>query len=359
MITIQASVSKGWLNTQAGFRFEEKYYLDPIFKLEEDRKINAFLRERFPDYALYNMEDNLVLSEYYNESLIQVGAIQPNMILAVALGAEFSFFGDKDADVRGLPLENIDDASELPPIESLLEHPFIKKLADDIVNLRQAHPELTVIPPFFWDLSGRAVIHGIITTSLKLVGENMMIIMMTDPELAHAIHLWVADAYIEIIRHFSQLAELPVTSVHVGECSGPMLSAGLFETFVTPYVSRLGEKLGAIRLHSCGNTDHLLEPISKIKNLTIIDTGSGTSIARIREIMGKNVEINVFPDVNLLLKNTPQADVKKWLDGVLQDNDGGDLKIAYHLEDSYNLENCLFIHDELERQGLITSGRRY
>ena len=359
MVTVQASVSKGWLNTQAGFRFEEEYYLDPIFKLETDRKINAFLRDRFPRYALYNMEDNLVLSEYYNENQIQVGAIQPNMILAVVLGAEFSFFGDKDADVRGLPLENIKDVSELPSVAGLLDHPFVQKLTDDITRLRRAHPELNVIPPFFWDLSGRAVIHGIITTSLKLVGENMMTMMMIDPELAHAIHRWVADAYIELIGHFSRRADLSVTSVHVGECSGTMLSAELFETFVTPYVSRLGEKLGPIRLHSCGNTDHLLEPISKIRNLAIIDTGSGTSVAKIREIMGKSVEINVFPDVNLLLKTTPRAEVATWLDEVLRDNDGGDLKIAYHLEDSYDLDNCLFIHDELERRGLIVPGRRY
>lgn len=359
MITIQASVSKGWLNSQAGFRFEQEYYLNPLFRLETDRKINAYLRERFPSYALYNMEDNLVLSDHYNENLVQVGAIQPNMILAVVLGAEFSFFGDKDADVRGLPLEKISSEAELPPIDGLLEHPFIRKLTDDVTTLQAAHPELRVIPPFFWDLSGRAVIHGIITTSLKLVGEEMMTMMLIDPPLAHAVHQWVVDAYVEIIGHFSRLADLPVTSVHVGECSGTMLPADLFEEFVTPYISQLGDKLGAVRLHSCGNTDHLLEAASKIRNLRIIDTGSGTSIARIRQIMGRSVEINVFPAVSLLLRESPREEVAAWLDAVLRENDGGDLKIAYHLEESYNLENCLFLHDELQRRGLITPGRKY
>lgn len=133
----------------------------------------------------------------------------------------------------------------------------------------------------------------------------------------------------------------------------------MFETFVVPYISQLGEKLGMVRLHSCGITDHLLSAITKITNLGIIDTGSGTSIAKIREIAGNEIEINIFPSVNLLLQDTPLEKVRVWLYDILRENNDGPLKIAYHLEDNYSLENCLFIHDELERLKLIFPGRLY
>ena len=264
MIKIQASVSKGWLNKNAGFSFDQEYYLNPMFRLEEDRKINAYLRKRFPEFPLYNMEDNLMQAEYYNENLVQVGAIQPNMILAVMLGAKFSFYGDQDADVKGYPLLDITDVSALPSIDDLINHPFIQDLTKEILDIQQSRPDLTVIPPFFWDLSGRATIHGIITTSLKLVGENIMTMLMLDPDLAHAIHLWITEAYIKIISYFSELTKLPVTSIHIGECSGTMLSSDLYEEFVVPYLSILGDKLGKVRIHSCGKTDHLIECLSKI-----------------------------------------------------------------------------------------------
>ncbi|MFA5814296.1 MAG: uroporphyrinogen decarboxylase family protein [Bacteroidales bacterium] len=359
MIKIQASVSKGWLNKHGGFVFPDQYYLDPTFRWEQDKKINRFVREQFPEFAIYNMEANLVQADYVKENQVLVGAIQPNMILAALLGARFSFFEDTDSDVLGKPLEHISNIQELPSLDAILEHSLIKEMEKQMQEIRESHPELRIIPPFFWDESGRATIHGVITTSLKLTGDNIMMIMMSDPDLAHAIHQWIVDAYVILIQHFAALGNLPVTSVHVGECAGTMISSELYEEFVVPYISQLGDRLGAVRLHSCGISNHLIEPASVIHNLKIIDTGSGTSILKIRESMGKDFEINVFPPIDVLLDGVPQSEAISWLDKTLSENQGGPLQIAYHLEADYDIRNGLIIHQELEKRGLITHGRLY
>ncbi len=359
MIKIQASVSKGWLNKHGGFVFPDQYYLDPVFRREQDIKINRFVRERFPEYAIYNMEDNLVQAGFVKDNQVLVGAIQPNMILAAILGASFSFFEDKDADIMGKPLEHISDINELPPLKDILEHSLVKDLENQMQATTEAHPELRIIPPFFWDESGRATIHGVITTSLKLTGDNIMTIMMTDPELAHAIHQWITDAYIVLIQHFASLGNLSISSVHVGECAGTMISSELYQDFVVPYIDQLGDKLGAIRLHSCGLSDHLIAPAAHIHHLKIIDTGSGTSILKIREIMGREFEINVFPPTDILVEGSPPSKVIEWLNKILSENQGGPLQIAYHLEPDYDVKNGLIIHQELEKRGLISSGRLY
>jgi len=359
MIRIQASVSKGWLNKHGGFVFSDQYYLDPMFRWEQDRKINHFVREEFPQTAIYNMEDNLVQAAYVNENQVLVGAIQPNMILAAILGAGFSFFEDKDSDVSGRPLEHISNIRELPPLSAILEHPMIKDLDNQINKIRTNHQELRVIPPFFWDESGRATIHGVITTSLKLTGDQIMLIMLSNPDLAHAIHQWIVNAYVILIRHFAALGDLTITSVHVGECAGTMISTELYEEFVVPYISQLGDELGDVRLHSCGISNHLIEAASHIHHLKIIDTGSGTSIAGIREVMGNNFEINVFPPLEVLLKGVPRSETIAWLDQTLDENRDGPLQIAFHLEPDYDLNNGLAIHHELERRGLISPGRLY
>ncbi len=359
MVKIQASVSKGWLHQNGGFIFPDQYYLDPFFRRDQDQKMNRFVREQFPDFAIYNMEDNLVQSGYVKDNQILVGAIQPNMILAAVLGAQFSFFENTDSDVMGKPLEHISSADELPVPETILNHPLIKRLGEQMQEISNRSPELRIIPPFFWDESGRATIHGIITTSLKLTGDNIMTLMMTDPDLAHAVHQWIVDAYVVLIQHFATLGNLPVTSVHVGECAGTMISSELYTDFVVPYISQLGDKLGAIRLHSCGISDHLIEPASHIKNLRIIDTGSGTSIRRIREIMGNDFEINLFPPTNILQQGAAQSGAVSWLDHTLSENLGGPLQIAFHLEGDYDVRNGLIIFEELEKRGLISGGRLY
>lgn len=359
MIKIQSSVSKGWLHEHGGFVFPDRYYFDPLFRREQDQEINRFVREYFPGKAIYNMEDNLVQAGYVKENQVLVGAIQPNMILAAILGAQFSFFENTDSDVLGKPLEFITGNGVLPSVETIPGHSLIRDMDDQISLIRKNHPGLRIIPPFFWDESGRATIHGVITTSLKLTGDNIMTIMMSDPDLAHAIHQWIVDAYVTLIRHFADTGNLAVTSVHVGECAGTMISPSLYEEFVVPYISQLGDRLGPVRLHSCGFSDHLVIPASHIRNLRIMDTGSGTSVLKIRETMGNDFEINVFPPSDILRTGTGEAGVIKWLDQTLAENQDGPLQIAYHLESGYDIRNCLVIHEELERRGLIKNRRLY
>jgi len=359
MVNIEASVSKGWLHKNGGFNFDNRYYMDPVYRWEQDSTINEFVRQRFPRYAIYNMEANLLQAKHVMDNHVLVGAIQPNMILATILGAEFSFFEDKDADVAGKPLEFITDKNELPPVSSILEHSLVKDLERQIKEITQTRPDLKVIPPFFWDESGRATIHGIITTSLKLTGDNIMITLMSDPDLAHSIHQWIVDAYVVLIHHFANMAKLAVTSVHVGECAGTMLSSDLYDEFIVPYISQLGEKLGDVRLHTCGMSDHIMQSIVKIRNLKIIDTGSDTSIKGIRDLKGKDFTIHIAPPMELMMESAPQSQILDWLNKSLEENQGGPLQIAYHMEPDYEVSNCLIMHDELERRGLIENLRLY
>lgn len=354
MINIEASVSKGWLHQNGGFNFDNRYYMDPVYRWEQDSIINKFVKEKFPRYAIYNMEANLLQAKHVRDNHVLVGAIQPNMILATILGAEFSFFEDKDADVAGKPLEFIARKEELPSISAILEHSLVKDLENQIKNISKTRPDLKVIPPFFWDESGRATIHGIITTSLKLTGDNIMITMMSDPDLAHAIHQWIVDAYIALIKHFADMSKLPVTSIHVGECAGTMVSSDLYDEFIVPYISQLGDKLGDVRIHTCGMSDHIMESIVKIRNLKIIDTGSGTSIKAIRDLMGRDFTIHIAPPMEYMMANSPRNQILDWLNKTLEENQGGPLQIAYHIEPDYELGNCLVIHDELESRGVIS-----
>lgn len=357
MIRIQASVSKGWLHKYGGFDFNSLYYMDPFYRMKQDEACHEYIRRRFPEYPVYNMEDNLVQAEYVVPGMMLVGAIQPNMIIAAALGAEFVFSPDKDSDVKGFPLKDIKDVRDLPSAPETLNFPFIQNLKEQFLEAYEKHPECRIIPPFFWDTSGRATIHGIITTSMKFMGQEIFTRMMLEPDLVKDIHGWIADVYTEVIRFFSDLGNLPVTSVHIGECSGSMLDEFSYLEFVTPFLNRISRQFGAVRLHSCGNADHIINAICQTENLRIIDTGSDTCLAKIRRLMGREFEINVFPPVDYLTEGSGTEDIKEWLHRTIDENDGGNLKIAYHLEPDYRLENCIYIHEELDRLGLVKKGR--
>ncbi len=358
MIKIQGSVGKGWLHQEGGFKFGEKYYFDPEYRWEQDRSIDKFLECRFPEYPLYNMESNLGQIEFTDERQIIVGGIQPNLIIGMAAGAKFFCDEDKDSDISVRPLEALLQTPEkLPTVESLLESPLINDFDKQILRLKETRPDFKVIPPYFWDSSGRATIHGFITTSMKLFGENIFLLMMDDPELVKRIHGWILDAFSALINHFSVIAEIPVTSVHVGECTGTMLSPDQYKEFVIPFASRTGKELGGLRWHSCGDSDHLIEPLSEVENLKILDTGSKTNVGAIRGVFGKELEINVAPPVEVLLERADPKGLVFWLEKTLEENAGGPMKIVCHLEPGYSLETCLRLHDLLDEKGVVPKKR--
>ncbi len=83
-ISLLTSVSKGWLHDEGGFSFGEQYYMQPLYRQEQDVRIDRFLQERFPDYVFYNMESNLVQLDFWQPEYIYVGGIQPNLIMGAS-----------------------------------------------------------------------------------------------------------------------------------------------------------------------------------------------------------------------------------------------------------------------------------
>jgi len=344
MITISGTISKAWMAKTLGVKFDREYYLNPDIRYLVDSLCNEYALEHFGDMRLFYSESNLGQIDYWNDKQIQIGGIQPNMILGMLLGAELIPQDDKDADITPGCLVGI-DPRDLPRPESLLEHPLINLFDDQIHEMQSiSDKKLCPIPPFFWDLSGRAAIHGTMTTAQKLIGENIFIDMMTRPQPCLEIMHWIAEAFVVLCRHFSQTANLPITEVHVGECSSCMVSPELIEQFVVPVTSKIGRELGPVRLHSCGPSTNHLKAFSKIANLHSLDLGGDTSLDRVREIFGKEMLISVSPLPNDMSAESTEP-ILHWAKNIFEKNDGGNLEYIYHLEHGYNVNTIYALTD--------------
>jgi hypothetical protein len=165
MITISGTLSKGWIAKALGVRFNRDYYFDPDRRYTVDCECNEYAAAQFPSMRLFYSESNLGQIDYWDNNQIQIGGIQPNMILGMLLGADFVPHDRYDADITpGCLLgKNVD---ELPPPESLLDHELIKLFGEQIRRVHNdSQKQLRPIPPFFWDASGRAAIHGVMTSA--------------------------------------------------------------------------------------------------------------------------------------------------------------------------------------------------
>lgn len=344
MITISGTISKGWMAKVLGVTFGRDYYFEPNKRYAVDCQCNEYAAEQFPGMRLFYSESNLGQMDYWDKQQIQIGGIQPNMILGILLGAHFVPQDSHDADITPRCLAG-KKHEDLPAPESLLNHELIRLFEEQIHrvqndSLRQLRP----IPPFFWDLSGRATIHGVMTSAQKLLGESIFVDMVTDPGPCVEIMSWIGDAFVVLCRHFSETANLPITGVHVGECSACMVSPALIGQFVVPTTSKISKELGPVRLHSCGPSTNHLEAFSKITKLCSLDLGGDTSVRRAREIFGKEILISVAPLPDDMSTEST-APILTWAEGILEQNDGGNLEYIYHLEPTYNLSTICALTD--------------
>ncbi len=344
MITISGTLSKGWMAKALGVVFDRDYYFEPSRRYAVDCQCNEYAAERFPEMRLFYSESNLGQIDYWDKSQIQIGGIQPNMILGMLLGADFVPQDSGDADITPGCLAGKNAAELLMP-ESLLGHRLTMLFDEQIRQVQDdSQRRLRPIPPFFWDLSGRAAVHGAMTSTQKFLGENIFMDMMTEPQRALEIMYSIAEAFIVLCRHFSEIANLPITGIHVGECSSCMVGPEVIERFVVPVTSKIGRELGPVRLHSCGPSTGHLETFSKITNLYSLDLGGDTSIRRAREVFGKKMLISVAPLPHDMSVQSTEP-ILSWAKRILEENNGGNLEYIYHLEPGYNINNIYALTD--------------
>jgi hypothetical protein len=334
-VSMIGSLSKGWMARALDVAFDRAYYFDLQRRFDIDRRCNAYAKDELADLNIFYTESNLGEYTYFSDDQILVGGIQPNMILGMLLGAEFIPNDSMDADISMTPLKD-QDPEALPAPNSLLDHELIRRFDEQIQEVH-AQGKLTPIAPFFWDSSGRATTHGSLTTAQKFLGESVFIDLMTDPDRVVKVMNWITESFIVLMQHFSEIGRLPITAIHVGECSGCMVNPEMFGQFVVPQAARMAECLGPLRFHSCGASTHLLEGIKTIPKLTWLDLGGDTSIARARQVFGRDFPIDVAPMPADFSADSP-GPILDWAQQVVRENDGGPLRILYHLEPDYKLD---------------------
>ncbi len=343
MTKIEGSVSKSWLAETLDVKFDRRYYFDPWYRHEVDSQCQSCVRETLGELDLFYTESNLGRRDYHDDSQVLIGGIQPNMIVGLLLGAEFFPHSTADADISANCLAS-SDVSNLAAPESLLDHPIVRHFDQQIQKVQEAAPgKLLPIPPFFWDDSGRAAVHGAVTSGLKFRGDAFFLEMVTEPEQCRQFVQWLTNVSALLVRHFAQMANVQIQAVHVGECAACMIDVENFESFVVPATSQLGQHVGPVRFHSCGSSDHIMSACCRIQNIASIDVGGETSVALIREVFGREFPVSIAPLVDDMTADSPH-DLLAWYERVESENDGGDLTIGYHLESAYNLDCLRALH---------------
>lgn len=296
-IEFMLELSSSLVHWQTGFDLSERYYLDPVFRLSQDRMAAAWALERYPEIDAYIEAGEFAASQ---PPAVRVGGLQPYLIITALFGASILYWRDREPTILEEPLKGVADLSSIE-VPAIATNPFIRFLLEQLAEMQVRFAgKMTVLPPFFWDDSGWAFVHAPFTTAYKLRGEEFLIELQTNPEGAYHLIDVAAQTTSRLIDLFSTQAGIEVRGIHLGDCAATLVSARHYRQFAIPALERLMEKYGPGRLHSCGPSTHLLPALQEIKGVEQFQLGWDTDLFAARRHLGKTPIAYLVPPAFLL-----------------------------------------------------------
>jgi hypothetical protein len=190
-------------------------------------------------------------------------------------------------------------------------------------------------------------IHTPFTTAHQLYGEELFIIMLTEPELASRIFYKIWDIYKAIYARIANATGTRISRVMLGDCSASLLSSDTYSNSVLPVNAYIAGQFKTAGYHSCGHSSHLISDFAKLPNLDAIQLGFGTNLTEITSLM-PGVHVQPLTDAVNILMNDADT-VSRSIEGILDDTMNAEevTLCVWGLDRDTPIENVEAIYDSV------------
>lgn len=272
-----------WWNRHAGIVFDEDFFYDPRRRVEDERKMERVLYERFGRWGLGADRDR---------DLPQIGAVHnaAGYLLSEMLGCEVRYHANSAPDVVCARREDF-----ALDVEAAFAGAPFKRLVALVESLKSRYGY--VCGDVNWS--------GVLNLAMDLKGENVLMDMIEEPDACRA-YLNAIAAVVE--RFFSYVrSETGSTSVSVNrqvahfdepvllhsECSHTMISQANYREFLQPIDVRWANGCRSFGIHHCGRDPHRFAACyAELPRLDFLDVGWGGDVAALRAAL-PNTFLNI------------------------------------------------------------------
>ncbi|HVP90820.1 MAG TPA: hypothetical protein VMS75_06340, partial [Terriglobales bacterium] len=245
-LPVEVVFHPSWWHEHAGISFDADFFYDPRRRVEDERKMERVLYERFGELGLGEDRDRdvPVIGPVHNAA---------GYLLSEMLGCRVEY--KEDAPPQVIPAHRLD--LELDVEAAFADEPF-RRLTSLAEALKQSHGR--VVGDVNWG--------GILNLALDLRGQDIFLDMLDRPEDARVFFGRIA----EVIGRFTSYLERETgtTSISVNrtvrhirppvflhsECALTMISTEHYESFIRPYDAAWSERRRPFGIHYCGADPH-------------------------------------------------------------------------------------------------------
>lgn len=250
----------------AGVTYGEAFYFDPEYRAEIERKEGLFLYDVLGRHGIGSPDPQPAANIF----------IQPVDLVMKTQGAEWRFPSDGTVESWGTPWAGL-DSSEIERID--LEEAANSPVVDAIIRqYREMEHIYGNRADIFGTKTGLMNIHTPYTTAHQLLGEDLFIMMLAEPESAEVVFQKIWDIYVAIFKRIAGTTGAKLNRIQLGDCSASLLSEATYRSGVMPFNIKILSQFEGGGYHSCGSSSHLIEAFSHMQNIDVIQLGPGTDI---------------------------------------------------------------------------------
>jgi hypothetical protein len=286
-LSVEVVFHPSWWHRHAGIDFDEGFFYDPRRRVQDERRMERVLYERFGDLGLGEDRDRdlPVLGPVHNAA---------GYLLSEMIGCRIEY--KKDAPPQVVPACRQD--LELD-VEAAFASPAFLRLKRLTEDLKRAHGR--VVGDVNWG--------GVLNLALDLRGQDIFLDMLDRPEPVRVLFGRIAA----IIDRFTSFVESKTgtTSISVNrtvrhlpgpvflhsECALTMISSEHYRSFLMPFDRAWSLRRRPFGIHYCGADAHRFADIfAELPQLDFLDVGWGGDLRLLREkLPGTFLNIRLSP----------------------------------------------------------------
>jgi hypothetical protein len=286
-LPVEVVFHPSWWHRHAGISFDRDFFYDPRRRVEDERKMERVLHERFGDLGLGEDRDRdvPVIGPVHNAA---------GYLLSEMLGCRVEYKEDASPQVIAVGKEDLEI-----DVEAAFRSEAFRRLEGLVETLKRSHGR--VVGDINWS--------GILNLALDVRGQEIFLDILDSPEDARIFFGRIA----EVIDRFTLYMERETgtTSVSVNrtvrhirppvflhsECALTMISTEHNESFIRPYDAAWSERRRPFGIHYCGADSHrFAEAFAGLPHLDFLDVGWGGDLAALRaKLPGTFLNIRLSP----------------------------------------------------------------
>lgn len=292
-LRIEFGFTPRWYRDRLGIDFSEKWHLDPLYRHQTAVAMRRELNRHFPTLRIGGDPDS---------ARANIDGVHGALVMAMVFGIPAEYYPDNwPAAKHAYMSENQIAALRVP---SLPDTPVFAQLLE----------QMDVIEREFGIVGGYINWQGVLNTSYRLRGHEILADVLINPGLAHHLFDIVSQAMIDgmrLIYERQQQTGFVVRHATVSNCLVNMVSPEIYREHLLPYDKTIAAAFDKFGIHNCAwNVDPYIEDYATVEKLGYVDMGLASDLPKVRRLC---------PDTRRAVMYTPTDLQNKSLQAIRND----------------------------------------